>query len=358
MPTARRQQGLTIVELMVAMVVGLLVVIAATGTLGFLEASKRTSTGGNSALENGIAVLGTLEHDVKMAGLGFSSTGKLACPSLNVFYEGTKRLDGARFVPVAVTAGTNAPDSVTITYADFTLAAAPSTLFLPMTSPDAEVIVENAGAIAVGDTAVLANPGSGAPCTVISVTSVATSPPGTIRIGHGSGGHFNPASVASTFASATAYPRNATINQANGLTWTTYRINADSRLELVNHLTGEVLVLADNVVGLKVQYGVTEAPGKTTITDWVDAVDAWANPDPAQVAQIRAIRVGLLLRNPQREKPASGSADCATTTAVPEAWPNGPRFDYVTALPDWQCYRYRTMRTTIPLKNLNWAGVT
>lgn len=357
MPATQPQRGMTIVELMVAIVVGMLVVLAAAGTLGFMEASKRTSMGGNSALENGVAVLTLLEHDVKTAGLGFSAPGKIACPTINLYYAGTRRLDNAPFMPVAVTTGSSAPDAVTVTYADFTLAAAPSMLFLPMTSPDAEVVLENAGAIAVGGVAVLSNPGSSDPCTVISVTSVDTNPPGTIRIGHAAGGAFNPPSAASTFSNPVAYPMRASINRADGLVWTTYRVSPANRLEIVNNLTGEVQLLADNTVGLKIQYGVTAAPGTTTITDWVDATGAWATPTPAQVAQIRAVRVGILLRNPQKEKPTTLGGSCDATTVVPAAWPGGPAYDYIATQPDWQCYRYRSMRTTIPLKNLNWAGV-
>jgi type IV pilus assembly protein PilW len=357
-PRSRAQHGVSIVELMVAIVVGMLVVLAATGTLGFMEASKRTGMGGNGALENGVAVLALLEHDAKMAGLGFSAPGKLACPTINLFYAGTTRLDNAPFIPVAVSAGVGAPDSVTVTYADYTLAAAPSTLFLPMTTPDAEVVLENAGAIAAGGAAVLSNPGSADPCTVVSVTAVDTNPPGTIRIAHDGTGPFNPTSAAIAFAKPVAYPMNASINRADGLTWATYRIGAANRLELVNNLTGEAQLLATNAIGLKIQYGVTAAPGTTTITDWVDATGAWANPSPVQVAQIRAIRVGILLRNPQKEKPSVIGGACDATTTIPLAWPGGPSYDYVATRPDWQCYRYRSMRTTIPLKNLNWAGVT
>jgi len=357
MLTILKQRGMTMVELMVAVVIGMLVIVVAAGTLGFMEASKRSSTGGNSALENGVAVLTALEHDVKMAGLGFSALGKIACPTINLYYAGAKLLDNALFMPVTVTTGVDAPDAVTVTFADATLAAAPSTLFLPMTSPDAEVVLENAGSIGVGDVAVLSNPGSPDPCTVISVTSITTNPPGTIRIGHGNTGVFNPVSAGATFSSARAYPTNASINPAGGLTWTTYRVSATNRLELVNNLTGDVQLLADNVVGLKIQYGVTAAPGATTIADWVNATDAWANPTAAQVARIRALRVGILLRNPQKVKPSMLGGDCDVTTAIPSAWPGGPAYDYVARQPDWQCYRYRSMQTTIPLKNLNWAGV-
>ena len=357
MPATTTQRGMTLVELMVAVVIGMLVVLAASGTLSFMEATKRTSTGGNTALENGVAVLTSLEHDVKMAGLGFSALGKISCPTINLYYAGQRRLDNAPFMPVVVTAGAAAPDSIVVTYADTALAAAPSMLFLPMTGPDAEVVMENAGAIAAGDIAVLSNPGSASPCTVISVTSITDNPPGTIRVGHSSAGTFNPASSAATFSNPVAYPMNATINQASGLAWTTYRVSATNRLELVNNLTGVVQRLADNVVGLKIQYGVTATPGATTIADWVDATDAWANPAPAQIAQIRALRVGILLRSSQKEKPSVAGGACDVTPAVPVAWPGGPAYDYVARQPDWQCYRYRSMQTTIPLKNLNWAGV-
>lgn len=353
-----RQRGMTMMELLVAIVIGTLVVLAAAGTLGFMEASKRSSTGGNSALENGVAFFTLLEHDVKMAGLGFSSLGKIACPTINLYYSGRKLLDNAQFMPVAVSAGTAAPDAVAVTFADSTLAAAPSTLYLPMSSADGEVIVENSGSIAAGDIAVLSNPGSSDPCTVISVTGITTNPPGTIRIAHDSTGTFNPASATTTFSTPKAYPIGASINPAGGLTWTTYRVSASNRLEVVNNLTGEVQLLADNVVGLKMQYGVTPAPGATTIADWVDASGDWATPTSAQVARIRALRVGILLRNAQKEKAPILGGDCDVTTTVPVAWPGGPTYDYVATTRDWQCYRYRSMQTTIPLKNLNWAGVS
>jgi type IV pilus assembly protein PilW len=349
---------MTMVELLVAVVIGMLVVLAAAGTLGFMEASKRNSTGGNSALENGVAFFTMLEHDVKTAGLGFSSLGKISCPTINLYYSGKKLLDDARFMPVAVSAGTDAPDGVSVTFADSTLAAAPSSLYLPMASADSEVIVENSGSIAVGDIAVLSNPGSADPCTVVSVTGITTNPPGTIRIAHDGSGIFNPASAVGTFANAKAYPISASINPAVGLTWTTYRVSAANRLEIVNNLTGDVQLLADNVVGLKMQYGVTAAPGATTIAEWVDASGDWTAPTAAQVARIRALRVGILLRNPQKEKAPILGGDCDVTTTVPLAWPGGPSFDYITANRDWQCYRYRSMQTTIPLKNLNWAGVS
>jgi type IV pilus assembly protein PilW len=294
---------------------------------------------------------------VKLAGLGFSAPGKIACPTINLYYAGAMRLDNAPFMPVRVTAGAGGPDAITVTHADSTLAAVPSTLFLPMAGPDADVVVENAGAIAAGDVAVLANPGTSMPCTVVSVTGVDASVPGTIRIAHAGTGVFNPPSAAATYSNPVAYPMSASINQAGGLVWTTYRVGVGNRLELLDNLTGAAQRLADNVVGLKVQYGVTAIPGTTTITDWLDATDTWANPTPAQVAQIRAIRVGVLLRNPQKEKPSVTGGACDVTTAIPAAWPGGPTYDYVAAQPDWQCYRYRSMGTTIPFKNLNWAGV-
>ena len=45
------------------------------------------------------------------------------------------------------------------------------------------------------------------------------------------------------------------------------------------------------------------------------------------------------------------------TPAAPTAWAGGPALD-LTADPDWQCYRYKTLLLTIPLKNMIFGGQT
>jgi type IV pilus assembly protein PilW len=60
-------------------------------------------------------------------------------------------------------------------------------------------------------------------------------------------------------------------------------------------------------------------------------------------------------RAPQREKPTVADGPCDATTTAPQAWADGPALD-LSADPDWQCYRYKTLMLTIPLKNIIFGG--
>src|SRR5262245_7202228 len=85
---ARWQAGLSIVEVMVGLMVGILVTLSAWSSVMFYEANRRSSMGGNSALENGLASALTIQRDAKAAGLGFVFAGQSACQTLNAYYNG------------------------------------------------------------------------------------------------------------------------------------------------------------------------------------------------------------------------------------------------------------------------------
>jgi hypothetical protein len=66
---------------------------------------------------------------------------------------------------------------------------------------------------------------------------------------------------------------------------------------------------------------------------------------------MRAIRIGLVTVNTQRERAQGGSCD-ATGTA-PELWAGESA--HVSGRPDWQCFRYRAYAAVIGLRNLQWG---
>jgi type IV pilus assembly protein PilW len=76
------------------------------------------------------------------------------------------------------------------------------------------------------------------------------------------------------------------------------------------------------------------------------------------------VRVAVVARSAQPEKPAAGlGAPCDTTTVAP-TWSGNTgiarSFDLSTIpLPagvTWQCYRYRVFETTVPLRNWIWKS--
>src|SRR5207247_545811 len=115
--------------------------------------------------------------------------------------------------------------------------------------------------------------------------------------------------------------------------------------------------VADNIVHMRADYGVDDgvndgsvtyntvyAPNDGVVDRYISATPNWS--------QVIAVRVAVVARSAQPEKPAAGlGAPCDTTTAFPTWSGNtGPArsFDLSTVpLPagvTWQCYRYRGRR--------------
>jgi type IV pilus assembly protein PilW len=105
------------------------------------------------------------------------------------------------------------------------------------------------------------------------------------------------------------------------------------------------LPVAAGVVQLQAQYG------RDTNND--GAVDVWDETTPAAAndwAGVVAVRLGLVARSAQAERPDASGA-CTTTTAFP-TWAAGP-FD-LSARADWSCFRYRVFEATVSLRNMIW----
>jgi len=353
MTTARRQSGLSIVEVMVGLMVGSLVTLAAWGSVMFYESNRRTGMSGNSALENALATALTIQRDVKAAGLGFVSAGRVACERINVYHDGVTRADGDPFGPVSIRDGGAQSDEITVAYGNSILGSAPLQVTANMSAPSDPIRVGTAGNVAAGEMVLVAGTNSAQPCTLMEVTQATPTSFG-VDLSR-SASVWNPGSPESAFSNAQAYPANSGVIRTGALSWVTYRINNARHLEVVDNLTGEANTLAENIVLLKAQYGVSNGIAPQ-IEQWISATDVWAPPlDAAHMAALRAVRIVVVGRAPQREKPAVADGPCDATTAAPEAWADGPTLD-LSADPDWQCYRYKTLMLTIPLKNIIFGG--
>ena len=62
---------------------------------------------------------------------------------------------------------------------------------------------------------------------------------------------------------------------------------------------------------------------------------------------VRAIRMGVVTRSPQREKPNAGG-DCEASLDKPQLF--GVEVEPDVA--DWQCWRYRVSTVVVPMRNL------
>lgn len=332
-----RQRGFSIVSTMVGLTVGLVVAATAMGTASFMEAQKRISIGSNSVLVNGGLGLGRIENEARNAGLGLMSRQSFACPSFNINYKGTVRLDGEALYPAMIVDGDDKPDSVSVAYLDSLTSATYSQVLLPMTKEDSDIKVAVAPDATVGSVLLLQDTISTSPCTVRNVVARATSEFGTnLTIADG-------ALTGAGFTTPVLYSENSHAYSSRRFVWSTFRVK-NNTLEEVDNLKNESTVVADGVIGLKAQYGITDGTS-STVSSWVGATDTYSAPTAADMARVRAIRIGIVVRSQEK------NMSCAGKTKVFSYWPNGPTLD-VSSADDWKCYSYRTFNLIIPLVNV------
>src|SRR3981189_3068849 len=136
------ERGFSMVELLVAMLIGLIGMIIIFQVFEVSEGIKRSTTSGGDAQQNGVIALYTMERDFKNAGMGFNDTTFVGC---NIV--GWDRIRATQdFPPGGVTmkrapgfmtsgAATAAPDQITVPYGSPPQAAASVPLAADMTAP-------------------------------------------------------------------------------------------------------------------------------------------------------------------------------------------------------------------------------
>lgn len=367
------QKGFTLVELMVGLLIGMLGTLIVAQAFTNNEARKRATTSTADAQANGGIALYMLERDAKAAGWGMTATGTNSyteCTSIHAYCDGSAEcgggngpLAGINFAPLLITDGGSNPDTLTIQYfADPNVASAlPSgstVLRRRMPQQSSELDVASASVCSDGDLALVS---SGPNCTVMKITEVQEQA-SKLQHNPGSHGEYNPSAE---FYASNAWPKydaGSTVScfkPANDgpVFRKVYSINTAAR-ELQrsdnsqNPVATNELVMTD-VVDLQAQYGV--APAKSqVINSWVNASDAgWDNPAPTDWRRIKAVRVALVTRASQYERPAPG-ASCSATTSLATSWGPISTANYPS---DWGCYRYRVFETVIPLRNVIWGHV-
>lgn len=343
--TARRaaQRGVSMIELMVGIVVAMLVGLAASGSAVLFTASQRQGIGVGGVAVNVSTVLSALKNDALTAGLGFFGESRYLCNQLNLGLGNVPYWDGTGFAPVRVTTVAGR-DRVDVLQASRVEAGA--NVRLAVSTAGDKAALRTYLPAAAGDAVLLSPDTTGTPCLVRSVTAVTPSTDDTLQeLTFAAGGPHNDA----------VFTSNPTFSDAGGgvtllgqLRWTRYRLDG-TNLVLDQPLTGATAVLARNVMAMRAQYGVSSAVVTTsrTLENWVDATGTFASLDAAAIQRVRAVRVGVVVRSPQREKPAADGT-CDASTAKPQLF--GATVEPDVA--DWSCWRYRTAVVVIPLRNL------
>jgi type IV pilus assembly protein PilW len=369
---ARRARGFTLVELMVALAIGLLTTLVIAQVMLYSEGYKRTSTSGSDAQLNGALALYTLQRDIEMAGYGFTSSPDLiGCP-IRAKYNGLDVATGAAtplfptaLVPVVIDATDPVHNTIRVTSSSKPTYAVPTRIIPPTYNPGLPALryifpVESELGIAAGDLMLAAKDGA-TPCEAFRVLAKPTVSQQVGRTDDAAG--WNPAG----FPAATYGDGDALVN-LGALDDTTYSVSAANTLQqkrFVLSTDGKFTPgttttdLFPNIVVLQALYG------KDTNGDGV--IDAYDQATPATNAawqQVLSVRIALVARSAQYEKDVVTAAnplwivgDTPGVTPAPATCGATKCLTLrVDALPDWQHYRYKVYDTVIPLRNMVWRN--
>ncbi len=340
----RRQRGLSMIEIMVGMIVALLVSLAASGGAAVFTASQRQGVGiGGTAVNAGTA-LAAIKNDAASAGLGFFGDSNFRCYQLDLSVGTSVKLDAASFAPVRITtAGAN--DQLDVLSASNVDSGANVLLKGPSTGTSATLT--SLLPVAVGQAVLMVPATAGGTCRVRTATAVAAATDDTPQIlTFGASGTYN----AGAFTTAVSYVEKDSVALLGGLQWSRYSVTGGN-LVLERPLSNDSAVLVRNVMAFRAQYGIAANATATTLTGWQDATGAtWASVAGVNVDRVRALRIGLVTRSPQREKP-NAAGNCVASDAKPVLFGVTVEPDVGT---DWGCYRYRTAVVVVPLRNVAW----
>lgn len=353
----KHMSGLSLIELLVGVAIGLLATLVISQTIAVSEGFKRTTTSGSDAQVNGALALYTIERDVKMAGYGF--TGDLNALGCQVKMKyGANPTMSLNLIPLSITDGTDgAPDQLQILASSKSGWALPTRITVDHPATAANFFVNSDLGIQENDL-MIAVPGDPSKwCTVIQVTKDPVSGnnngsgggQGQNQVLHNSGqSDWNQAGGQNIFPPG-GYAANDYLINLGSMINRTYAINTNRNLQLTTFLTttgtNSVDELYPDIVNLQAQYGKDDGSNGGTADDGV--VDGYDNVSPTTGADWRrviTIRLAILARSGLRER------DEVTHTAP--SWSGGSFV--MTGITDWQYYRYKAFETIVPLRNVIW----
>lgn len=403
MTRRQTQLGVSLVELMVAMAIGLIVMIVVYQMFVVSEGTRRTSIAGNDAQMSAAIAMGALQDGIRNGGYGLTSFDSVnGVRPLGCDVKGYNAALGAfinfRLNPVTISQGADNSvatgvgkdsDSITVVSSDLEYPTVPVNLLSGMTNTTGDLLVTNRFSVRPGDVIIIADNGVNTTppqagtlvCALAEATGTPTSPPGptvlaTVRHVTGtyvdlSGNNklvrFNgPAGIGATAGNpaGTMFKTTASVyNFGPNPSVVTFSVQ-NNQLIRSNLLGNTNQALVDGVVALQAQYGVgldtldsNGLPGTDGFADVFNpsaGQGAWQTAMPANPGLVIAVRVAVLTRGNLIEQKDKTTGLCNATPATsPELSWGGGTFD-VTGTVDWDCYRYKKFEAIVPLRNIIW----
>lgn len=395
------------IELLIAIVIGMFLVIGAMSVLAGFEEHKRTTTALNDALQSGNFGMYQLDKLIHSAGTGFKHladppaasglTGSGYGCALNVQPSNgatviadntTISIPGTEFTNVFAAAGvTNLRLAPAIIFPGGAASTTGDTLLLmlggggygeaaiPIVQPTSgsNISVENAVGFSPGEWVLLWESSLNR-CMITTIDNTYAPAGGTnvvlpmaqTTVGNGSLVNYSPT------ANSAATLLIVGLGTGTAAQFVMYKVGSNNTLYMMDLLNnyGVDTSVGDDVVYLRAVYGISSTGPTGPIDTWVNPVDVAGNPalafspsslvgaapNSANIEKIQAIRVAIVVRAPLNERlnnpndPAPSTAINKGTYTLFGSLPNTYGVQYTWNAPA-STYRYRVLEATIPLRD-------
>ncbi|MDM0121777.1 PilW family protein [Variovorax arabinosiphilus] len=392
----RRQAGMTLVELLVAMAIGLVVVLAVTTMIVVGRQHERVTTGFNDMTQGGAYAATVIDRALRNAGSGFmqgwnasdgagvDTNGALGC-KLNAKRETTAVLPRASVLPAPFAGFLGGASG------QATLGVAPVLIGQGQSASGSDILMVMAGSAGIGGVGreVRANLSG----TQIELDNTLGFQPGDVLLVSASTDTASDCAITQVASDFSAFPANATPSKLLGIGGTyvgdTDKLGmvigaglaargsfisgigkaSDLRLDLFGVGTDHVLyrgdllqtsgadtpeAVSEGVVALRGAYrvdgNISTSSFATTSLSWQAPTGTYApatllaESPPEHLRRIVGVRVSLLLRSNSRQPQIAADAEYKLLKDLPGE-------STVTLSDADRHYAHRVVETTIPLRN-------
>lgn len=366
--TRRPHQGFSLIELMVGMVIGMIAILIIAQMFINAESNKRTTTGGDDAQINGTIALYGLERDIQASGYGLTSFNLMGCSLSYTTVSGSTAVVLPSIAPVTINpatslvpAGDANTDTVLVMYGNSD--SPPEGDPLINASTVSGYSVATPSSFNLYDQIIAEPKTRPSPCALqLETVNAVSGSTLTPSIGNAGLPTNSPIYNLGQSPVIRAYAiRNGALTVCD---YTAYNCGDASKTS-----NSSVWVpVANNIMSLRAEYGrddsgTTAMSGTVTTYDQTtpgSAADTSGRPIYCGLARTLAVRLVIVARNETYDKHTltttapTWTGDTVNTSTAPTNPVSYP-ID-LSANTNWGHYRYKTIETTIPLRNQIWQG--
>ncbi|MDQ0033638.1 type IV pilus assembly protein PilW [Variovorax boronicumulans] len=369
-----KQRGLTLIELLVSMVIGLIVTLAVTSIVIVGETHKRVTTSNNDMEQAGAYAAYVLDRALRSAGSSLvqsfqpTDRGVFGCklnvasvlPAAGAFPAPFKAFLGGkpsdlRVAPVLIGKSQSdaGSDVLVVMGGDAVAGGVPRGLTDPGSSKT--LSMDNTVGVSAGDLVLVSQQGT-TDCLLEQVTDTSAK---VLSLG---GTYYTPgkSTTLESLAASTQTYVTPLGNPINGnVQFQLFGVDGNRTLlgyDLLQGAKGTTQALADGVAELHAIYGV-DNNGDGILDGWVDPGTAdygiaTLMKTPDTLKKILAVRVALVMRSANKEKDAVSPKQLTLFGDMQDASNNSLAHIVKLSAEDGQRYRWRVVEFTIPLRNM------